>query len=346
MKALVFSGPKDMAISDLPIPQITKGEVLVEVKFAGVCGTDIRILNGTKSIKAPRITGHEFSGKVMALGEGVVDYSVGDRVTVYPMLACGSCYACREGRSNICVNRVTIGYEIDGGFAQFIRIPAVAVNNGNLIKLPDGLSLKEAAVSESIAAALNGIHQAKLHPGQYLAVVGCGPIGLAHVQLGKHFQAKVIAIEPQQGKRELAVKLGADFALDPQTGVLPEQLLEITAGRGADALLLDVGIPRVIEQSLQLVRKGGRFVLFAGCPNGSTITIDPNWIHYRELDFTGASSSTPENHRQILAMAGRSQFSIKDLITEELPFLQWETAFTRKENFVGLKTVLNMEEIG
>lgn len=344
MKALVFEGPQNIVIKDVPVPHVEQGEILVKVKFAGVCGTDIRIFQGTKAIKAPRITGHEFAGDITAIGDGVVGYEVGERVTVYPMLACGECYVCKEGRTNICVNRKTIGYEIDGGFAQYVKIPAAAVKNGNVIKLPDNISYQEAAASEPFAAALNGIHQAKLHEGQYLAVVGCGPIGLAHVQLGKQYKARVIAIEPQPAKRELADMLGAEYVVDPQTENLPARILEITGGRGVDSLLLDVGVPRVIEQSLQLVRKGGRFVLFAGCPQGSSITIDPNWIHYREIDFTGASSSTPENQREIVEMVNKGQISIKDLITSELPFGQWETAFNQKKNYIGLKAVLNMQE--
>jgi L-iditol 2-dehydrogenase len=344
LKALVFSGPKSIEIKELPIPSITRGEILLKVKFAGICGTDIRIYNGTKAIKAPRIIGHEFSGEIVELGEGVGDYSVGDRVTVYPMLSCGVCYACKEGRTNICVDRLTIGYEIDGGFSQYIKIPASVVNGGNVIKLPDNVSFQEAAASEPVAAALNGINRAKLKPDQYLAVVGCGPIGLSHVQLGKHLNANVIAIEPQREKRELAMKMGAKYVLDPQTENLNEKISVITDKKGVDSLLLDVGIPSVIEQSLQLVKKGGSFILFAGCPHGSTITIDPNWIHYREIDFTGASASTPENHEQILDMVCKGHISIKSLITDELPFTQWRAGFDQKQNYVGLKTILNIEE--
>lgn len=344
MKALVYLEPKTITIKDLPIPEITEGEILVKVKFAGVCGTDVRIYNGTKIIQAPRIIGHEFSGSIAAMGEGVEDFALDDRVTVYPMLSCGTCYACKEGRTNICVNRVTIGYEIDGGFAQYTKIPVAAVKGGNVIKLPENVSFQEAAASEPIAAALNGIKQAKLQNGQYLAVVGCGPIGLSHIQMGKYYQAKVIAIEPQPEKRELALKMGAEYTLDPQIDNFNEEVLSITDGKGVDSLLLDVGIPRVIEKSLQLVKKGGRFVLFAGCPHGSTITIDPNWIHYREIDFTGASSSTPDNQRQILEMISKGRMCVKSLITDELPFTHWEKAFNQKQSFIGLKTLLNMEE--
>jgi len=344
LKALVFLGPRNIEIKELPLPAINKDEILLKVKFAGICGTDVRIYNGTKAIKAPRIIGHEFSGEIVELGEGIKNFSIGERVTVYPMLSCGICYACKEGRTNICVDRLTIGYEIDGGFAQYIKIPAAFVNGGNVIKLPDNISFQEAAASEPVAAALNGINRAKLEPGQYLAVVGCGPIGLSHVQLGKHLKVNVIAVEPQPEKRELALKMGAKYVLDPQTENLTEKIFEITDKKGVDSLLLDVGIPRVIEQSLQLVKKGGSFILFAGCPHGSTITIDPNWIHYREIDFTGASASTPENHRQILDMVSNGQISIKRLITDELPFTQWETGFNQKQNFTGLKTILNIEE--
>ena len=153
MKALVFQGPKQFEVKEVPIPQCGADEMLVRVRFAGVCGTDNRIYQGTKVIAAPRITGHEFSGTIKRLGSHVKGYQLGQRVSVYPMLYCGHCYCCREGRTNICVNRTTIGYEIDGGFAQYVKIPKRAIECGNVVPIPDNVSDEIAAISEPIAAS-------------------------------------------------------------------------------------------------------------------------------------------------------------------------------------------------
>ncbi|MEM2506395.1 MAG: alcohol dehydrogenase catalytic domain-containing protein, partial [Nitrososphaeria archaeon] len=135
MKAAVFYEPLKLKVEDVPKPVVGANEVLVKVKAAAICGTDLRIYRGTKKIKTPRIIGHEFAGEIVELGENVEGFTVGDRVTVYPVIACGKCYACMMGRPNICVNRPTIGYEYDGGFAEYVKIPEEAVSYGAVIKL-------------------------------------------------------------------------------------------------------------------------------------------------------------------------------------------------------------------
>ena len=156
MVALFFHSPGDIRVEHTDIPPITKDEVLVRVTYAGVCGTDNRIYQGTKKITGPRIIGHEFCGVITLAGKNVPDFSEGDRVTAYPTIACGKCYACRAGRKNICVNRTTIGYEIDGAFSQYVRIPAEAIAGGNLLHVPPTVGDKAAAISEPMTAAYHG----------------------------------------------------------------------------------------------------------------------------------------------------------------------------------------------
>jgi L-iditol 2-dehydrogenase len=264
MKALVFHAPGNMVLQDCPVPQIAPDEALVKVRFAGVCGTDSRIYKGTKKIDAPRITGHEFAGDVVALGSAVGGFSVGDRVTAYPMIACGTCYVCRSGRTNICANRITLGYELDGGFATFVKIPAAAIAKGNLIRLPDGVSYEEGAASEPLTAAYNGIRRSNLMPGQTVLIVGAGPIGLFHTQLGKAEGAGLVVVsEPQAEKRALAKELGADAVIDPSTENVQKRVKELTDGIGMDIVLADVGVPKVVEEAVEYLRKGGTYVISA-----------------------------------------------------------------------------------
>jgi L-iditol 2-dehydrogenase len=342
LKALVFHGIKDIRIEEVAKPKISNDEILVRVSYAGICGTDARIYNGTKKIPAPRIPGHEFAGTIVEVGQNVKGYCEGERVTVYPMLHCGECYVCKEGRTNICVNRKTIGYEIDGGFAEYVKIPAEAIRKGNVIKIPKEVGDIEAAASEPLAAAYNGILRCQLKGNETVVIIGGGPIGLFHVQLAKIFGAGLIILsEPMENKRKLARELGADLCINPVEEDLEEILRDTTGGEGADCLLMDVGRPEVIEKSLTYIKKGGRYILFAGCPHGTSITIDPNWIHYREIEFTGASSSSPKNHRIVLDLIATGKINMELLITDIFSLSDWKKGFENKSNYEGLKALID-----
>ena len=342
MKALVFKGPKHFDVEERPIPSYGDDELLVRVRYGGVCGTDNRIYQGTKVIQAPRITGHEFAGTIAGIGANVQGYHLGQRVSVYPMIYCGKCHCCLEGRTNICVNRTTIGYEIDGGFAQYVKIPKEAIACGNVVEIPDNVSDEVAAISEPIAAAYHGIQQSCLRPGDTFVIVGAGPIGLFHVQLSKSVElARRIVIEPIAEKREMAREMGADIVIDPTSEDAKAIILEATGGRGADAVIIDVGVPSVLEQSIHYVKKGGRFVIFAGNPVGSTVTLDPNIIHYKELVVTGSSSSSADNQREVFRLLSTGKVDCSRMVSGIFSLEEWETAFLMKANYKGVKTILD-----
>lgn len=341
MRALVFRGPGDMRVESVRVPRCGPGQILVRVRAAGICGTDLRIYRNTKKIPAPRILGHEFAGEVAEIGSGVADFAHGDWVTVYPMLACGECYCCKAGRSNICVNRTTIGYEIDGGFAEYVLIPAKAVVDGNVIKLPPNITWKEAAASEPVAAAYNGIQRAKIRPGDDVVLLGGGPIGLYHAQLARLTGAgRVIVSEPSAERRERAKALGADYLFDPSNQDATRAVFDLTGGKGANVAFIDVGIPAVVKQGLKMMKKGGTCVLFAGCAQGDEVTIDPNWIHYREIDLIGSSSSSPIYHRAVLSLIASGHLDVRSTISHELTLEEWQKGFEMKGNAEGMKTVL------
>ncbi|MBE6990926.1 MAG: threonine dehydrogenase [Ruminococcaceae bacterium] len=342
MKALVFKAPKHFDVEERPIPSYGEDELLVKVRFGGVCGTDNRIYQGTKVIQAPRITGHEFSGTIAGIGAAVKGYHLGQRVSVYPMIYCGKCHCCLEGRTNICVNRTTIGYEIDGGFAQYVKIPKEAIACGNVVEIPDNVSDEVAAISEPIAAAYHGIQQAALRDGDTFVIVGAGPIGLFHVQLSKSVRlGKLIVIEPIAEKREMAREMGADIVIDPVNEDAKGIILDATDGRGADSVIIDVGVPSVLEQSIAYVKKGGRFVIFAGNPVGSTVTLDPNVIHYKELVVTGSSSSSADNQREVFRLLSSGKVDCSRMVSGVFPLEDWQTAFEMKANYKGVKTILD-----
>ncbi|MEN6412917.1 MAG: alcohol dehydrogenase catalytic domain-containing protein [Veillonellales bacterium] len=341
MKALVFYGPGDIRLKRHKIPVIRQEEMLIRVKAAGVCGTDIRIYNGTKEIEAPRIIGHEFAGDIIAVGKCVKNFAAGERVTVYPIITCNDCYACKTGRTNICSERITLGYELDGGFAEYVRIPANAIANGNVNRLPSGVSYEEGAVSEPLTAAYSGIRRANVKAGNSVLIVGGGPIGLLHTQLSKLYGAGLIIVsEPQKEKRLQAKFFGADAAVDPLNESLQKLIDKMTGGAGMDIVIADVGVPEIVEKSVEYVKRGGKYVIFAGCPAGSRITIDPNQIHYKELVITGSSAAKPTYQRKILKMIAAGQVDVKTVISDVFPVERWQEAFNMKENYKGLKYVL------
>ncbi len=342
MKALVFQGAKDFEVKEVPIPICTEEEILIKVRFAGVCGTDNRIYQGTKHIEAPRITGHEFSGVIVQIGEKVTGYQLGQRVSVYPMIHCGHCHCCKEGRTNICTNRITIGYELDGGFAQYVKVPKEAIACGNIVPIPDDVSDEIAAISEPITAAYHGIMQAKLREGDVFVIVGAGPIGLFHTQLSKCIPlSKRIVIEPIEEKRKMALSMGADIAINPMTEDAKKMILEQTDGRGADAVIVDVGVPAVLEQSLEYVKKGGRLIIFAGMPLGSKICIDPNIIHYKEIVLTGSSSSSARHQAEVFRLLSSGKIGTEGMISACFPLEEWRKAFEMKNNYIGVKTIID-----
>lgn len=342
MKALVFKAPKHFDVEERPIPSYNEDELLVKVRYGGVCGTDNRIYQGTKVIQAPRITGHEFSGVIAGIGANVTGYRLGQRVSVYPMIYCGKCHCCLEGHTNICVNRTTIGYEIDGGFAQYVKIPKEAIACGNVVEIPDNVSDEVAAISEPIAAAYHGIQQAQLKDGDIFVIVGAGPIGLFHVQLSKSVKLKkLIVIEPIVEKRKMAKEMGADVVIDPNHESAKDVIFRESDGRGADSVIIDVGVPSVLEQSLDYVKKGGRFVIFAGNPVGSKVSIDPNVIHYKELVVTGSSSSSAINQREVFRLLSSGKVDCSKMVSGIFKLEDWQTAFDMKANYKGIKTILD-----
>jgi L-iditol 2-dehydrogenase len=337
VKALVFNQPFDMELRDVHVAPLGPGDLRVRVRHAGICGTDLRIYSGTKSVAGPRIIGHEFAGTVAELGSEVTDYHEGDRVVVYPMITCHECYACRAGRQNICVNRQTLGYEVNGGFAEYVTVPAKAVRGGNVLPVPVSLSDEEAAVSEPVAAALQGIRQGGVTSDQVVLITGAGPLGLAHVQLSRLYGAATVVVsEPQPERRRMAIEQGANHAVDPS------ELHDLFGDVGPDIAFVDVGVPALVEQNVALLRKGGRCVIFAGMPPESRISFDPNFLHYREIDLIGSSGSKPELQAEVLAMGAAGRLNLRALVSDVLPFVEWEKGFTMKKDTVGLKVLLQV----
>ncbi|MBM7656394.1 zinc-dependent dehydrogenase [Neobacillus cucumis] len=343
MKAAVFYGPDELKLEEVNKPTIDEHEVLVKVKVSAVCGTDVRIFEGkkTKGVRTPSVIGHELVGVIEEVGDQVKGYFEGDRVGVMPVIPCGKCYYCLNGRENVCANRTAIGYEFDGGFAEYVRIPRTALEAGNVVKIPDHISFEQAVVTEPLACCLNGQRKANVKMGDVVVVIGGGPIGLMHVQLAKIAGAKsIILSEPIDHRREKGLIAGADYAIDPTKDSLEDLVLSETDGLGADVVLMAIGIPFLVNSSAKLLKKGGTLNLFAGFTNGVLSEIDPNVIHYNEININGTSSLTRSDYHKSLSLIASGQINTEVITTTGYGLEDIEQAIADVKNGKGMKTII------
>ncbi len=328
-------------------PEAGPGEVLVKVAACAVCGTDLRILNGgkTRGVFPPRVLGHEIAGTIVAVGEGASEFTPlkeGQRVTMAPGIPCLSCRFCNTGNENLCKNRPALGYRFDGGFAEYMTVPAVGVSRGILFPVPDRLSDTEAALAEPLACVVNGQRKSQVRLGDVVLVIGAGPIGLMHLQLSRMAGArKVIVSEPSAQRRALAGELGAHRTVDPTTEDLAEVVLQETGGDGADVVVAAIGVAQLVNQLLAVTRPGGRVNLFAGYSGTGETTIEANLIHYGELIVTGTSACTREDFRKALTLMESGQLNMRAIGSHHFPLERIEEAFTTTRTGAGLRVLVN-----
>jgi L-iditol 2-dehydrogenase len=344
MKAAVLRGPKMLEVGDIATPEAGPGELVLAIRAATVCGTDLRILTGkkTKGVRFPSIIGHEFAGVVVQAGDGVRNFAVGDRVCMDPVIPCRACSYCKAGLENVCQNRQAMGYEFDGAFAEYIRIPAIALESGNVFKMPEGMTFEAAALSEPLACCINGQKNAQVGLGDSVVILGAGPIGLMHAALARAAGARqVIVSEPNASRREAALARGVNHACDPTKDNLVEFVRQRTDGLGADVVILAIGVPALANEALNVVRKGGRVNLFAGFSQGDTSNIDVNLIHYNEITVTGASALSRQGYEMALNMLSTGQIDATSLITHRFDVADALAAFDAAANGSALKVAIH-----
>ena len=344
MKAVVLSGPNDFhAVSDYPTPKIGAGEMLLKMESTAICGTDIRILEGkkTKGVRYPSVIGHEICGVITEVGEGVTGYAVGDRVAVANVIPCGNCAMCQSGRENVCLNRQAIGYEFDGGFAEYVRLPQVAIESGNIVKIPDNISFGEGALIEPLSCCLRGQRNANVKFNDTVLIMGAGPIGLMHTLLAKAAGARrVIVSELNPYRRGKALECGADRVVDSANEDLAAIIKEETDGVGADIIIMAIGVPALVNSALQMVRKGGTVSLFAGFTKGVMAEIDPNLIHYGETYVTGSSAYKRKDYHDAAQMVITGHINLAPIITHRYPIEKFQEAYEMVKSGQGLKIVI------
>lgn len=342
MKAAVLTAIDEIRYETVADPVLRPGDLLLKVRAATVCGTDIRILRGKKTagIRYPSIIGHEFAGEVVDTG-GHAQFTIGQAVGVCPAFACGHCDACQSGAENLCRNLVAMGYEIDGAFAQYVRIPASGVASGNVFALPPGLSFEMAALAEPLACVINGQEQAGVGLGDSVLILGAGPIGLLHVKLARLAGARrIIVSQTSASRRQAALDAGADHVINPKDENVVERVRALTAGLGADVAITAIGKPELANDAIRAVRPRGRVNLFAGFSKGVSADLDVNAIHYNELIVTGAFGLTRLHFAKALQMIASGQIEVASLLTHHFPLSDISQALATAEQGSALKVVI------
>jgi len=261
VKAVAFAGPGRLEVREVPEPQLASGEVLIDIAYCGVCGSDLHeYASQAPSMRAAGIfqpvMGHEFTGVVSELGPGVDSFKVGDPVVVHPGGPCGDCYYCRAGAANLCAEQVGTGYRKQGAYAE-----RVAVRADQALPLPDASWLERAALTEPLGVALRALNRGAFLAGETVFIAGGGPIGLLAILAARHKNAnKIIVSEAAASRRDVALRLGANHAVDP-ANVASVQVRELTAGLGCDLAVECVGIAPTMDDCLASTRRGGRIVV-------------------------------------------------------------------------------------
>jgi len=321
MKAAVYRGVNEVRLEEVPVPDIGRGEILVRVHTCGICGTDLKKIS-TGSHSAPRIFGHETSGMIARLGEGVRNFSLGDRVMVFHHIPCRECYYCRHKTFAQCATYkkvgCTAGFEPSGGgFSEYVRVMDWIVEKGT-VRIPDGVSFEQACFVEPVNTCLKGIETLRLERGEAVLVMGQGPIGLILAVLAKRAGARVITSDLYAPRLTIAHSFGLTLTVDASKADARQSVRGMTQGRGADAVILAVGGSGLIRPAMEATRPGGRVLLFAQTARGEA-TIDPAAVCVDEKTLLGSYSASVDLQDDSVRFVMNHEMDLERLISHRFP---------------------------
>jgi L-iditol 2-dehydrogenase len=331
MIAAVFHGPGEMQATELDVPDIGSDEVLMKVGANTLCGTDGRILRGekTKGVRRPSILGHEFAGHVAEVGQQVRGFEVGMPVAMAPVVPCRRCFYCQHDMENACLNRKAMGYEFDGGLSEYVRIPSVAIEAGNLFAAREDLPSEFLALAEPLSCCVNGHRRSRVGIDSTVLILGGGPIGIFHLQLSLLAGAGVVIVsEPSRFRRDFALRLGAHVVVDPTVEDLPSVVAEATGSLGVDSTIICIGLPQLVNEALTMTRKGGRINIFAGLSGQGWAQVESNLIHYNELEVTGTTAARRSDYEVALRLIESGRVDVKSMVTDRFPLQRTSEAIS------------------
>jgi len=332
MQAAVLHGREDIRIESVPVPNAAVGELIVQVGAALTCGTDLKVFRRgyhARMIVPPALFGHELAGTVVEAGEGVEGFAPGDRVVALNSAPCGQCYFCERGQENLCDDLLFN----NGAYAEYIRIPARIVAK-NTLGIPDHVPLEHAALTEPLACAVHGFEDSRPRPGDTIAVIGGGPLGLMILHVAALAGCNVIAVVKHDGQVEAARQLGASHVV--QTSIIRRAIQETRAlthrGQGVDIAIEAVGIPETWQEAVELVRKGGTVNFFGGCAVGTHVSLDTNRLHYSDITLRATFHHTPAICRKALELIAGGRFQADKFITGHAHLYELNRVFEKLMN--------------
>jgi len=337
--AKVARGEGNVALIDVPEPEVIPNHVVIEVQSAGICGTDMHIYHDEYPSNPPVILGHEVAGVVAAVGEGVDSCAPGDRVTSEPYFSvCGHCAFCRDGFPNQCPERRSIGSGVHGAFTRYVLVPAK-----NIHRLPANVDNTAGALTEPLACCVHALELTRVEPSDTVAVVGPGAIGLLAAQVVKAAGAQVVLLGTSTDAERLALarRLGIDVTVDVQAEDALGVVTGLTGGLGADVVFECSGAEAGAQLALSLVRRRGRYAQMGLI--GRPIRWDLEQVCYKEIQVNGSFATVPSAWRKALRLMANGQVQTTPLVTHTFPIVDWQEAFSLFEERKAVKIALTPE---
>jgi threonine dehydrogenase-like Zn-dependent dehydrogenase len=345
MRAAVFKGRGSIEFREVERPSIEHGEILMKVHAANICGTDIKIFrSGYRGMSEgdERILGHEVAGEIAEVGGEIEGYREGMRITLAPNIGCGHCRYCRMGHTELCDDFRAIGIHMDGGFAEYLRLPSRAIQQGLLIPFGEDTPYDQAVLAEPLACCYNAYRSVRTVPGDAVLVVGAGPMGALHLQVQKLAGAGLLmAADIAQQRLDLVRSFGADVRINSAEHDLLERVMELTGGRGADVIITAVPVPEIQQLAVQMAAKLGRINLFGGLAQGSDgVALNTNLIHYNAIVVTGTTGAAVRDYEVAMGLIEDGKIETEALISKRFKVEDIREAFEYAMSGEGLKTMI------
>ncbi|MEZ4774905.1 MAG: alcohol dehydrogenase catalytic domain-containing protein [Bacteroidia bacterium] len=345
MKAAMYYGKEDIRVSQVDVPAIREGEILLSIEACSVCGTDLRTFrNGDKKIAPPRILGHEFCGTVLESRNPAAEFRKGDRVVMYIVLSCGECKFCRSGRENLCNNRTTMSYHHDGAFAPYVVVPEKAIRRKSLFKVTSDQTSEQMSLAEPLGCVTHAHTHLGIGLKDQVAVIGSGPIGAMHAVLARLQGAQsVYMIDINQKRLDMMKRFDIDGTiLSTKDGAHLQASLDVTDGDGFDVVIVAVSSAAAQADALEIAGKAARVEFFGGLPKSNpTAVLNTNQLHYKELIISGSYSEKISDFQAAYQMIQSGRFPADKFITHVLPLERIHESFTMMESGEALKVCIN-----
>lgn len=344
MRAAIVTKINEIKVADVDIPQIDANGVLVQVHSCAICGSDIRIFHsGNNRVTFPSIIGHEITGQVVSVGDNVTKFGIGDRVAIGADVPCGECAFCEAGIGNNCQINYAMGYQFQGGFAQYLPLNRIVVNYGPVHKLPDNVSYDEGAMAEPLGCILNALELTPVKLGDVAVVIGAGPIGCMMANVIKKMGAsKVILIQRSRQRLDIAKKVvNADVFVCSSEEDAVARVLKETNGLGADVIFTACPSPDAQNDALAMAKNRAKINFFGGLPKDKEqVTLNTNIIHYKELFITGAHGAVPIHHQKAIELIASGTIDVKPFISKRYSIEEIKEAFAFAEGHEGMRVIV------